>query len=84
MASAFLLDLPDDALSALRRSPQESAREMRLAAVIHWYSRGEVSQEQAAQIAGINRVDFLLALAHAHIDAFVVDLDDLRQEISCG
>ncbi len=78
------LELPEDALSALRRSPQEFAREMRLAAAIHWYSRGEVSQEQAAQIAGMNRVDFLLALSAARIDAFVVDLDDLRQEISRG
>ena len=78
------LELPEDVFSALRRSPREFARELRLAAAIHWYSRGEISQEQAAQIAGVNRVDFLLALASAGIDAVVVDMEDLKQEISRG
>ncbi len=78
------LDLPEDVFSALRRSPQEFARELRLAAAIHWYSRGEVSQERAAQIAGMSRVDFLLALASARVDAFAVDLDELKQELSRG
>jgi predicted HTH domain antitoxin len=78
------LDIPEDVLAALRRSPQEFARELRLAAAIHWYSRGDVSQEQAAHIAGMDRVDFLLALASAKVDAFVVDTDDLKREISRG
>jgi len=78
------LDLPEDVFSALRRSPREFARELRLAAAIYWYSRGEISQEQAAQIAGMNRVDFLLALASAGVNAVVVDMEDLKQEISRG
>ena len=36
---------------------------MRLAAAIHWFKRGEISQEKAAQVAGLDRTDFLLALA---------------------
>jgi hypothetical protein len=39
------LELPEDVFSALRRSLEEFARELRLAAAIHWYERGEVSQE---------------------------------------
>ena len=78
------LDMPDDVFSALRRSPEEFARELRLAGAIHWYSRGEVSQERAAQIAGMNRLDFLMALAAAKVDAFVVDRDDLRRELARG
>ena len=46
------LELPEEIFSALRRSPEEFVREMRLAAAIHWYTRGEMSQEKAAQIAG--------------------------------
>ena len=73
--------LPDEVFSALRRSPEEFGREMRLAAAIHWYSRGTVSQERAASIAGLDRTDFLLALAREGVDAFKVDLASLRREL---
>ena len=49
------MELPEEVFSALRRSPDEFAREMRLAAAMLWYSRGIISQEKGAQIAGINR-----------------------------
>lgn len=76
------LQFPEDVFSALRRSPQELAAELRLAAAIHWYARGEVSQEKAAQIAGLDRTDFLFALAREEVDAFVIDFDDLERELS--
>ena len=78
------LDLPEDVFSALRRSPDEFVRELRLAAAIHWYERGEISQEKAAEIAGLDRTDFLLALAREQADAFVVDVDDLKRELDRG
>ncbi len=56
------MDLPEDVFSALRRSPDEFAREMRLAAAMLWYSRGMLSQGKAAEVAGLNRADFLKAL----------------------
>ena len=52
------VDLPEEAFSALRRSPGEFAREMQLAAAMLWYSRGMLSQERAAEIAGLNRKEF--------------------------
>jgi predicted HTH domain antitoxin len=78
------LELDEEVLSALRRSPDEFARELRLAAAIHWYKRGEVSQEKAAQVAGLDRTDFLLALAREGEDAFGVDLADLEKELRRG
>ena len=48
------LELPEDVFSALRCSPEEFCREMRLAAAIHWYEHGEMSQEKAARIAGLD------------------------------
>lgn len=78
------LDLPADVFSALRRSPEEFGRDLRLAAAIHWYSRGQISQEKAAQIAGLDRTDFLLALAREGVDAFVVDFEDLARELQRG
>jgi predicted HTH domain antitoxin len=82
--TSVTLQLPEEVFSALRRSPEEFVRELRLAAAIHWYSRGEISQEKAAQIAGLDRTDFLLALSREKVDAFVVDFDDLKRELNLG
>ncbi|MCC5666605.1 UPF0175 family protein [Nostoc sp. CHAB 5784] len=78
------LELPEEIFSALRLSPNEFVRELRLAAAIHWYGRGEISQEKAANIADLNRTDFLLALSREQIDAFIVDFDDLQRELERG
>jgi predicted HTH domain antitoxin len=78
------LDLPEDVFVAMRRSPEEFAREMRLAAAMLWYSRGIISQERAAEIAGLNRAEFLQALARNEIDVFQVDFDDLKRELGRG
>ena len=78
------LDLPDEVFSALRRSPSEFVRELRLAAAIHWYQRGAISQEKAAEVAGLDRTDFLHALAREQVDVFHVDFDDLKRELARG
>ncbi len=76
--------VPEEALAALRRSPERFGADVRLAAAIHWYSRGEASQETAAAIAGLDRTDFILALSRAGVDAFRVDMDVLRRELESG
>jgi predicted HTH domain antitoxin len=78
------MKLDQNVLSALRRSPEEFASKMRLAAAIHWYKRGEISQEKAAQVAGLDRTDFLLALAQEGEDVFAVDFTDLEKELQRG
>jgi predicted HTH domain antitoxin len=75
------LDLPEDVFVAMRRSPEEFARDMRLAAAMLWYSRAIISQEKAAEIAGLNRAEFLKALARNEMDVFTVDFDDLKREL---
>ncbi len=75
------IQVPDDAFSALRRSPEEFAEEMRLAAVIQWYHEGRLSQGMAAEIAGLTRADFLDALFRARVPACQVTVDELREEL---
>jgi predicted HTH domain antitoxin len=82
--TTLTLELPEEVFSALRRSPEEFGRELRLAAAIHWYQRGQISQEKAAQVAGLDRTDFLMALAREGVDAFVVDFNDLQRELARG
>lgn len=78
------MELPEDVFSALRRSPEEFAREMRLAAAMLWYSRSMISQEKAAEVAGLNRSEFLRALARNEMDVFAIDFTDLQREVDRG
>jgi hypothetical protein len=40
------LQFSDDVFAALRRSPEEFARELRVAAAIHWYERGALCRRR--------------------------------------
>lgn len=75
------MELPDEAFAALRLDPDGMAREMRWAVAVYHYHRAAVSQEVAAQIAGMTRLEFLDTLARARLDTLVVDLADLRREL---
>jgi predicted HTH domain antitoxin len=74
-------DVPDGALSALRLSPTEFVREMRMAAALLWYSKGEISQSKAAEIAGTSRAEFIDELAHRRIPVVQVTAAELQDEI---
>src|SRR5687768_14055905 len=82
--TTITMQVPDEVFSALRRSPTEFARDLRIAAAAHWYAQGLISQEKAALLAGLDRTDFLLALAREGVDVFVVDFDALRDELERG
>ena len=69
------MEFPDDLHSAMKLSPEEFGRELRLAAATHWYELGRISQEKAALIAGLSRSQFLVALARGKSDAFVLKLN---------
>lgn len=75
------VEVPDDAFSALRRSPREFAQEMRVAAAILWYHKRLISQSKAAAIAGLSRREFLMALYDAQVEASQVDIEEMRQEV---
>jgi len=80
--SQIAIDLPDDVFSARKQPPREFAKELRLAAAIHWYGRGEISMEKGAMIAGLDRADFLAALAAEQVDVFEIDLVSLQEELN--
>jgi predicted HTH domain antitoxin len=78
------IDLPEELFAMLRRSPGEVSSEIRLAASIDWYGRGLISQERAADLAGLSRQAFLDELAARRIDVHHVDPRELEQEIERG
>jgi predicted HTH domain antitoxin len=75
------IEVPDEAFAALRRSPRELGKEMRLAEVMVWYAQGRVSHENAASFAGLSRIEFIDALAAAKLPAFHVDVDELMEDV---
>ncbi|HEV8293591.1 MAG TPA: UPF0175 family protein [Tepidisphaeraceae bacterium] len=78
------VDFPDISLDEVARSPQGLANEVRLAAAMHWYSRGRISQGKAAEIAGLNRADFIDELNRRKVEVVQVNLKDLKDELDRG
>ena len=76
-----IINLPNTVYSALRKDPEDFINEMRLAAAIKWYEIGEVSQDKAAEIAGISRGEFFTALARYKIDFIQLEKNDLMNEL---
>jgi len=76
-----VFEFPPTVFSALRKAPAEFAAEMRLAAAIHWYSQGMISQGKAAEIASVSRAEFLDELFRRKIPAVQVTLEELREEL---
>lgn len=74
-------DMPPGTFSALRLSPKEFAREMRVAACVQWYAQGAVSQGKAAEIAGLSRAEFLEELFRRKVPACQVTYEELIEEI---
>lgn len=79
--TTLTIELPESAFSALRRSPQEFAKEMRIAAAVQWYAQQQISQEKAAEIAGLSRTEFLDELFRRRVPASQVTLQELVKEI---
>jgi predicted HTH domain antitoxin len=75
------VEVPNDAFSALRRSPKEFAQERRIAAAIQWYHQRLISQGKAAAIAGLSRRDFLMALYNAKVEVSQVDIEEMTEEV---
>lgn len=76
-----ILQLPEDAFSAIRKSPEEFAREMRLAAAVKWYELGVVSQSKASEIAGISREEFLTNLVIFNVSPFQETAEEIAAEL---
>ncbi len=77
-----LVDFPPSVFSALRKSPEELATETRVAAAIHWYSQGTISQGKAAELAGLPRASFLEELHRRRVPAVHVTLKELEEELA--
>ncbi len=78
---SYSIDLPESAFSALRKSPDEFLQEMKYAAVIKWYESGMISQDKAAEIAGLSRYAFLRLLSRYEVSSIQYTAGLLEEEL---
>ena len=78
------IDLPETVFAALRKSPDEFVREMRIAAAVKWYEVGELSQGKAAEIAGLSRAEFINTLSRFKVSPFQYTAEELAEECLLG
>ena len=81
MSVALKLDMPEDVFSALRKSPEEFTKELRLAAAAKWYEIGMISQEKAAEIAGLSRAEFITSLSRFKVSPFQYTVEEMTKEL---
>ena len=79
----ILLNFEANAMSALRKGPEEMALEVKTAAVVQWYAERRISQSKAAEILGVSRTQFLDELHHRRVPAVQADIQELREEVAC-
>ena len=82
--STVTIEVPDDLLVALREQPNEFAHEARFVAALHYLREKRLSLGQAARLAGMNRLDFMDALAARGLAAFDLPTDAAAEEVAAA
>jgi predicted HTH domain antitoxin len=78
--ASMTIEMPDSALAAMRQDSVGFASEMRLAAAVKWYELRKVSQGRAAEIAGISRAEFVVALGRFGVSPFQATAEEILRE----
>ena len=74
------IDYPKTLPDALQETPEEFAREARLAMAVKLFERKRLSSGQAAALAGMERVAFLLTLHSYGVPMIDLEGDELEAD----
>jgi len=79
--SAYMIELPTSAFSALRKEPLDFIQELKYAAVVKWYELGWVSQSKGAEITGLSRTEFLTLLSRYQVSILQDTSESVAEEL---
>ena len=82
MTVTISLQVPEEPLVSLKEQPESFAHELRMLAAVKLYELGKLSSGRAAQLAGVTRVEFLLALGRYQVSPFALDAETLAQDVA--
>ena len=81
MSKTLRIEIDDEVLLGLQKSPDQLALDIRLAAAAKWYELGYLSQGKAAQVAGLSRAEFIASLARFSVSPFQETEKDILEAI---
>jgi hypothetical protein len=79
--TTIAFDIPEACFAALRKAPDEFVLEMRLAAAVKWYELAFLSQERAAEIAGVTRVQFIDTASCMRVSPLQTSATELHEDL---
>jgi predicted HTH domain antitoxin len=80
MARHVTIDIPEKVLLAEKTDEVTFAHEMSVLAAVKLYELGRLTSGRAAELAGMTRVEFLLALGRYRVFPLMTELNDLERE----
>lgn len=78
--SAVRLDIPEETLISLKTDVESFGRDLKVLGAVKLFELGKLSSGRAAQLAGMTRVEFLLALRQYQVSPFQLTAEELRQD----
>jgi predicted HTH domain antitoxin len=80
--SSISLKIPEEVLISLKETPESLSRKISILAAVKLFELGKLSSGRAAQLAGISRVEFLMALGRYQVSLFSLTSQQLEQDVN--